>query len=423
MVLSTGTSSFYFDLTKKNKLLTGYNYYMIEPTDVFSFDKKKNRFVYKPDYDENDPTNTATPYLDYVDKYNKATDIEGVTEVSFPYYMRYENTSDPKIQIYDMFINKTELLSFTEYKEVYALDKLDIAFLRIQRNPFRGSLTGSFDKNQKNTYYLSFICYVGTNTLNKLYIQSHSDETNGNYVNSPSIDLYKKQYVTFEVSMTGVNDNIKYTLDPTRLLITNADTMLEDGFVAYQATFETNNFVSNDKQIQLKGIVKGTSISYDYSVYVPVDTTVKFAIKGTFNDSENNPNNNSCITYETDSVVLVDYKTDDFKIDFDIESVIPGYETYGNDVPYTYEINKYIKNNDYNPAIEVLTHPNHYEYEVETNDDGKVIFLVEGNEPIPLYKYAHKAGDVIFDYTELSEEEIEAGPSKFKEYYIESGKI
>ena len=42
MILSTGSNNLYFDISKKKKLLNGYNYYMIEPSDVFKYDKSTN---------------------------------------------------------------------------------------------------------------------------------------------------------------------------------------------------------------------------------------------------------------------------------------------------------------------------------------------------------------------------------------------
>ena len=65
---------------------------------------------------------------------------------------------------------------------------------------------------------------------------------------------------------------------------------------------------------------------------------------------------------------------------------------------------------------------------------GEVIFKDEGiggivimnisnpDTPTPNYIYANKIGDLVFDYTEISEEEYNKGPSDLKEYYIYAGK-
>lgn len=416
MILSTGTTNLFFDLKKKDKLLRGYNYYLIEPTDIFEFNPKINRYEYIT-ADPSKDNKVVEPYMDYVNKYNTAVDTDAIRQVSFPFYMRFENTTNPKIQIYDMYINTTEYVKFTKYNESTALDKLDITYFRIIRNPFKGSISGSFDKNAANTIYMTFIVFTGKNTLNKLYLQSHSSSPDTNYVNNNSEDLYKKQYVTFELGIEGIS-NGRYTIDPTRVTIVNADTMVDDGYIAYQASIETNNFVSNDKTIQLKGIKNATSVSKDYTVFMPVETTVKFSITGKFNDAVNNPSNKECITYETDSVKLVDYLSDDFKIEFDIETVLTGDITYDADKFYKYESTIYYKNPKYDPTVEDPTKVNHYELKVESINGVDVDFKVDGNQSIPTYIVAHKTGETRFEYNEITEEEREAGPSEFKEYFV-----
>ena len=107
---------------------------------------------------------------DYVNKYNSSYNVDAIREVTFPFYMRFENTTNPKIQVYDMFVNTTEFLKFTFYNESTALDKLDISILKVVRNPYKGTISGSFDKNLSNKIFLSFLVYTGQNTLNKLYM-------------------------------------------------------------------------------------------------------------------------------------------------------------------------------------------------------------------------------------------------------------
>jgi len=417
MILSTGTSNLYFDLTKKEKLLRGYNYYLISPTDVFVFNPKTNRYEYVPE-DSKNGGQVVDSYIDYVNKYNSSYNVDAIREVTFPFYMRFENTTNPKIQVYDMFVNTTEFLKFTFYNESTALDKLDISILKVVRNPYKGTISGSFDKTLSNKIFLSFLVYTGQNTLNKLYTQSHNPSISLNYVNNTNEDIYKKQYVTFEVGMEGTTTGEKYILDPTKVRIVNVDSMVKDGYIMYQAELETNNFISDDKEIQIKGIRNASSISKDYSVYIPVDTSVKFSVTGKFNDTENNPTNKECITYESDEVDLVHYLSESFGIDFDIESVIPGYETYDNDKFYLYDTNVYYKNPFYDPAETDVTKVNHYQLKVESLDGENVSFKIAGNQSIPTYVVAHKIGDVKFNYTELTPEEREEGPSEYKEYFV-----
>ena len=417
MILSTGTSNLYFDISKKEKLLRGYNYYLISPTDVFVFNSKNNRYEYVPNESSNGEE-IAENYIDYVNKYNTSDNVDAIREVSFPFYMRFENTSNPKIQIYDMFINTTEFLTFTKYDELSALDKLDISILKVIRNPYKGSVSGTFDNDVANKIFLSFIVYTGQNTLNKLYTQSHSKTRATNYVNNSNVDDYKKQYVTFEIGIEGLNTGDKFVIDPTKVLIVNLDTMVSDGYIAYQAEIETNNFISNDKEIQLKGIRNAGSISKDYSVYMAVDTSVKFSITGKFNDNENNPSNKECISYETDKIELVNYLSDNFKIDFDIETVLEKQYTYEHDVIDTYDKQIYYKNPFYDRDETDPTKVNHYQYKVETIDGENISFKIAGNTSIPSYMVAHEIDETKFNYTQLTSEELSEGPSELKEYYV-----
>lgn len=416
MILSTGTSTFYFDLKKKNKLLSGYNYYMIEPTDVFRYNPNNNRFEYTSGDSADD---SVESYNEYVNKYNTAQDKDAALQVCFPFHLRYENTANPKIQVYDMYVKATEFLKFTEYNEVSALDKLDITYIRVVRNPFKGSVNGAFDKNEANKYYVNFIVHTGENTLNKLYLQAHDPDFTKNYVNSMDADVYANQYVTFEVAMRGINSGSRYVIDPTKVQILNVETMVKDGYIAYQATFETNNFISDDKEMQLKGIRNAGSITKDYTTFMPVDTTVEFSITGTFNDAENNPTKKHCIVYESDSIPLVNYLKDNFKIDFDIESYLPGYVTYDADRFELYRKPVYYKNQSYDPTVKDKNNVNHYESLVEVESDGVTVKQrMIGNTSTPIYRVAHQVGEIAYTYSEISAKEYASGPEPLKEYCI-----
>ena len=420
MILSTGTSNIYFDLKKKEKLLHGYNYYLLSPTDVFEFNPATNRYEYVPNNGVGNKK-VVEPYLDYVNKYNNSVDVDSIRQISFPFYMRYENNTNPKIQIYDMYINTMEYLKFTKYNENTALDKLDITNFRVIRNPYKGSVSGVFNKDISNTIFMNFIVYTGPNTLNKMYAQSHANNRLSNYVNSNDEDIYNKQYVTFEVSFKGVSSGSSYSIDPTRVKVVNQDTMIDDGYIAYQATIETNNFVSDDKTIQLKGIRNKSSISKDYNVYIPVDTTVSFSVTGKFNDLTNNPTDKECIIYETDSVKLVDFMTDNFNIAFDIETVLGERLKYETDKFETYNSIIYYINPEYDPTLEDHTKVNYYRELVETVDDGEtVIFKIDGNASTVSRIVAHKDGETIFDYTKISDDERLERPSDLKEYYVKT---
>lgn len=417
MILSTGSNNLYFDISKKKKLLNGYNYYMIEPSDVFKYNKSTNRFVYVPSKSDDPNVELIEPWNEYVDNYNNADDVESVTEVSFPLYMRYENTDTPTVRIYDFYTNVTETLKFVEFNEVTTLDKLDISFLRVLRNPFKGSMTGTFDKEMANTYYLSFTVYTGENTINKILEQANTLDVSKRYVNSDDIDEYLKQYVLFDIEIVGELSGKTFNLDPTRLKIANLETMAQDGFIAYQATFETSNFVNDSSELQVRGVRSSLTATNDYNNYVSMDTKVHFKITGKFVDDDNNPTKQSCIAYETDSVTLCREISKTFNINFDIESKIPGYETYPNNIPETYKAIVYAKNLEYDSSISDPQDPRAYQEKVETKD-GKVIFRIQGDTGTPKYVIARNVGDLKLEYTKVPDEDIAEGPSDLKEYYV-----
>ena len=116
MILSTGSNNFYFDLKRKPLLINGYNYYMIEPTDVFSYDSESRRFEYSPKIYEGDPSKNLKSWKQYILDYNDTSNIESILQAQFPFHIRYENSTNPKITVYDMTVNKTEILSFKSYK-------------------------------------------------------------------------------------------------------------------------------------------------------------------------------------------------------------------------------------------------------------------------------------------------------------------
>lgn len=412
MILSTGSNNFYFDLKRKPLLIQGYNYYMIEPTDVFSYNSETQKFEYSPKIYSGDPSKNLKSWKQYILDYGGTSNVESVLQAQFPFHIRYENSATPKITVYDMTVNKTEILSFKTYNEDYALDKVDVPFLKILRNPFKGSVDGTFEKDLADTYFISFILHTGTNTLEKLYAQCHDPEDKINYVNSLTESDYIKQYLYFNLKMIGKQTGNIYIIDPTRIKIINTDTMLEDGYVAYQATITTNNFVNDESQIQLKGVRNTALTSKDYTVDYAVDTEIKFELTGKFEGY------NECISYETDYIKLVEDMSESFGLEFDIETRIPGYETYEQDVGEVYKTTEYIVNKNYDPESDNMSDPNHYEFVVEIGNDGLPIFIpIKGGNVVPKFKILHKAGDFVYDYTKLTAEEIENGPDFTVQYY------
>lgn len=404
MILSTGMNDFLFDLNDMDELVSGTNIYLIKPTDVFVYNSSTKKFKYKKAIDENNTNNNLESWSEYVEEYNASSNVDAVLQASFPFYIQYKNVADPSILIYDMDIDDTELLVFDIYNEVYSLDKLDISYVKILRNPYKGYEDGTFDSTVANTYYITFIVYTGENTLNKMYDQSHA-AAGSNYVNAATLDLYNKQYMLMNLKITGESSGISYTVNPLNVIITNTDTMITDGYIAYQASFTTNNYVTNNKTIQVKGIKVATSVSNDYSSYIPIDTNIKIEIEGKFVDSINNPTSGIAIGYYSDYISIVDYLTDYFGIDYDVQTNSPAYLTWENNVYKKYKEVEYELNKDYNSAITDTKNVNYYKYVVETDEHGDPVFytMSDGVSVLPKYKVLHNIGDIVYQYVDIND--------------------
>lgn len=400
MILSTGSNDFEFDISDVKPVIEGYNIYMIRPTDVFEYNSDTQKFKLKPAINSKDPSKNLESYLQYVDKYNESSDIYKVLQACFPYFIQYRNTENPLVNVYDMDIDETNMLEFTNYDESVTLDKCDISYIRVYRNPYKGFENGTFDKEVSDTYYVTFIVYTGDNTLNKIYEQCHNTEGN-NYVNSQILDDYNKQYLKLNVKMEGVGTNNTYQINPVSVLITNTDTMLTDKYISYQLTFSTNNYINDTKQIYLKNVKNSSSVSNDYSSFVPVDTTVKFIIEGSFNDSNINPYDKPSITYESDSIKLVDYINTAFGLEYDIKTKPLEYYTYDSDVIERYNSIVYKKNANYDSSIENKSDPNYYQFECKKDEDGNPIFNKVDDLVLPVFEIAHQKGDIKYYYTNL----------------------
>ena len=404
MILSTGTNDFEFDITDMKPLLEGYNIYLIRPTDVFEYYQDTKKFKYRPLVNNKDPSKNLDSYLQYVEKYNESSNINNILQACFPFFIQYRNTSNPLVTVYDMNVDTSEFLEFTSYDESVTLDKCDISFINIYRNPYKGFENGSFDQESADTYYVSFVVYTGENTLNKIYQQCHDPDGN-NYVNSKILEEYNKQYLKINVKMFGVASENTYQIDPTSVMITNIDTMLDDKYIKYQLTFTTSNYVNDNKQIFLKGVKNASSISNDYSSLIPVDTTVKFIIEGSFTNSEINPYNKNSIVYQSDSVKLVDFIDSAFGLEFDIKTKTLEYYKYESDIPYRYTSIVYKKNPNYDSSIIDKENPNYYQYLCKTDENGIPLFNIieiDGNTTsVPIFDIAHNIGDIKYYYTNL----------------------
>lgn len=394
MILSTGTNDFDFDLKSIPQFDSAANVYLIKPTDTFLWDKSNKRFKFLADKEE---------YTDYITKYNNTSDIETVMQASFPFYVQYKNTENPSVNVYDMNLNLNEYASFVKYSEKHSLDKLDISFVKIQRNPYKKGILTTPASDPANTYYITFIVYTGENTLNKLYSQKDT------YLNSASLEFYEKQYIKFHVKLTGAGNKNEYLINPSKVVVINPETMINDGYVAYQATIVTDNYITPNKKIRLKNIRNTASISSDFSTYMLVDTSVKITIEGAFADAnlENSYSNFSSV-YEVDDIKLVDYISS-FGIDFDIKTELTSYETWLEDKPMRYSETVYQLNPNYDPAITEATDVNHYRYMIERDNTGTPIFIrPSGTDPIitPKYKVLHSVGDIMYYYESLDDENI-----------------
>lgn len=412
MILSTGMNDFEFNINDIEPLEQNPNIRLIKPTDSFKYDNKNKKFNF---------ISGENNYLDYVNEYNQTSDVESILQGCFPFYIQYKNTANPSINIYDMNINQTEFLEFNTYNEELSLDKVDISYLKIMRNPFKGRNNGSFDKNMGNTYYIQFVVYTGENTLLKLYEQAHMTDGN-NYVNSENLENYYKQYLRFNIKLIGITNRNTLQINPTNLKITNVETMINDGYISYQASFTTDNYVTDEKQINLYGVKNISTSSEDYSTNALIDTTISIQIDGIFNEDETTISNKVAIGYKTENINLVSYYKDYYGIDFDIKTVFDDYLRWEEDIPEKYNEVIYEKNLDYEPDNSVVTDPNHYEWKIEVDDHGKPIFntLLDGFVT-PKFKVLFNVGDIKYEYINPDDNtirvpEIDYDPETMKNY-------
>lgn len=407
MILSTGSNDFEFDITDMTPIITGYNEYLIRPTDIFEYDTNNKKFKLKPAINKKDPSKNLESYLQYVEKYNETSNVYNILQACFPFFIKYRNTENPLVSVYDMNIDESQLLEFESYDETVTLDKCDISYINIYRNPYKGYENGSFDKTAADTYYLTFVVYTGENTLNKIYEQCHSTDTN--YVNSQILDYYNKQYLKLGIKLYGVNSESTYIVNPVAVLITNTDTMLSDGYIKYQASFSTNNYINDNKQIFLKGVKNNSSVSNDYSGYIPVDSTVQIIINGSFNDEEVNPYGRSSIVYRSENVDLVNYIDSAFGLEFDIKTKELEYQTYESDIPEKYTSTVYKRNFNYDSSITDTSNPNYYQFVCKTDENGKPLFNILNNSNgevlLPIFEIAHESGDIKYYYTNIETNE------------------
>lgn len=404
MILSTGSNDFEFDIADMEPIVSGYNEYLIRPTDIFEFNPDTQKFRYKARINNKDPSKNADSYMQYVEKYNETSDLYSILQASFPFYIKYRNTENPQVSVYDMNIDTSELLEFTTYNDDVTLDKCDISYINIYRNPYKGFENGNFDKDAADTYYLTFVVYTGENTLNKIYEQCHNADGK-NYVNSQILDDYNKQYLRLNMKLFGKDTKFTYQVNPVSVLIINTETMLSDGFIKYQATFSTNNYVNSSRLIFLKGVKNSNNISNDYSTLTPVDTSVKIIIEGFFENNANNPYNKASIIYESDYIDLVDFIDSSFGLEYDINTKNLEYYTYESDVIEKYKSTVFKRNFSYDSSIEDKADPNYYQYVCKTDENGKPIFNKLDNEGtevlLPVFEVAHNKGDIKYYYTNI----------------------
>ena len=406
MTLSTGMNDFHFPLSQLKELEYSKNTYIIKPTDVFKWNKDSKYFMLNPNPDD---------FWKYVEKYNSAEDIEKVMEGHFPFHIQYKNTKNPSVSIYDMNVNVSDFATFTKYNEQYSLDKIDISFIRVERNPFKQGVFDIGKANPADTYFISFVVYTGENTLRKLAMQD-------SYINAENLDDYEKQYIKFHVYITGAGKTGTFLINPLSCKILNKDTMIKDGFIQYQTCFSTDNYVTNDKKIHIKGLKSSTNISNDFSAYSMIDTTVNIEIQGAFADCNSvGYYNRFASVFQIYDVKLVDYLSEYFDIEFDIKTDLLKYKTYQEDIPERYTEDVMKKNPNYDPTITDVMDVNHYEYAIEKDEMGDPIFVHPrySTKYTPKFLFAFRKGDIKYYYqnpddetdiipeTDATEEQIE----------------
>lgn len=386
-IISSGYGNMYFDFSDIQER-TEIKARMIKPTDVYKLNTEDNTYRFQKEKDS---------YSKYIESYGSKNHI---TQVSFPFFIKWTNTNTLKTNVYDLSVNDIYDLS-TSFYDAISLDNVTITNFKIQRNPSSEFPSqAELDSEIEGKYYINFNAILGESLFE--IVKNEIDEADSNA--DPTLVL--------RVLFTNKTTKQTYFADA---YIESYDE--ESKKVDVVSILKTNNNVNDD----------GSICFTDYSViptpipnipirYYYLEPTIDMGIVVMFKSKEISKNRDITydkymrdeelevgyyvgIVYESEDIVLGKDLTDKFNFISEVKLKNLEYQRYEEDEYEKYDNNIYeyeedgvtIKVNDVETTLADGTIYISKEMSI-LHQKGEYKLDESGNKII-----AHRKGDLIYD--------------------------
>lgn len=171
-IIASGFGNMYFDfneIPERSEIKAR----IIKPTDVYKLNTDDNTYRYQAEKDS---------YVKYVESYGKENHIP---QVSFPFFIKWINTSTIAAKVFDLSANDIYNLS-TSFYDAISLDNVTITNFKIQRNPSNEFPTeAELDREIEGSYFINFNAILGDSLFE--IVKNEIDEANPD--NDPTLVL------------------------------------------------------------------------------------------------------------------------------------------------------------------------------------------------------------------------------------------
>ena len=402
-IIASGYGNIYFDFNDiKDRIEIKAK--IIKPTDVFRLDGSDKTYRFQK---------TPISYKKYAEAYGNNT----ITEVSFPFFIKWTNTNSINAYVYDLAANDVYNLS-TKFYDAIALDNVTVTNMKVYRNPSNEFPTQlEQERDVEGYYFIDFFATVGDSLLS-LLIDERKRKENGEDI-EPSVN-FRLVFYNKKIKQTFFADGELQSINE------------ENKTVHIKTILKTNNNIKEDSSICFT----------DYSIipvpipavptrYYYLDDLVDFELIVMFKSKEMSKNRDVNydkflssdeltagyyvgIIYEANDIKFGTDLTDSFNFNTDVKLKDLEYQRYDADVYKTYLENEYEYDEDGNIVIKdvTITLADGTEYTskimslihskgeyVKDNYGNKVILYRKGDiirdsrgKPIPKTNYADMTG-------------------------------
>lgn len=171
-IIASGHGNMYFDFNEIPER-TEIKARIIKPTDVYKLNTDDNTYRYQVEKDS---------YAKYVETYGQR---DHIPQVSFPFFIKWTNTSTISAKVFDLSANDIYNLS-TSFYDAISLDNVTITNFKIQRNPSTEFPTkAELDKEIEGNYFINFNAILGDSLFE--IVKNEIDESNPD--NDPTLVL------------------------------------------------------------------------------------------------------------------------------------------------------------------------------------------------------------------------------------------